>query len=77
LIKRGQLDRVSANLVKLAAERVALPPLVAEAHVLADRLSAGDAFYVALARIRRIELWTADARLERGAAGLAKVRLLA
>jgi predicted nucleic acid-binding protein len=76
LLKRGQLDRVTANLVKLAAERVALPPLLGEAHVLADRLSAGDAFYVALARIRRIELWTADARLERGAAGLAKVRLI-
>jgi len=56
---------------------VALPPLLADAHVLADRLSTGDAFYVALARTRRIELWTADARLERGAAGLAKVRLIA
>lgn len=77
LLKRGQLDRIGANLVHLAAERVALPPLLAEAHVLADRLSVGDAFYVALARIRRIELWTADARLERGAAGLAHVRLIA
>ena len=67
---------MTANLIKLAAERVALPPLRGEAHVLADRLSAGEAFYVALARIRRIELWTADARLERGAAGLARVRLI-
>ncbi len=77
LLTRRQLDRVSSNLLSLAAERVALPPLLADAHMLADRLSTGDAFYVALARTRRIELWTADARLERGAAGLAKVRLIA
>jgi predicted nucleic acid-binding protein len=76
-LTRQQLDGVSARLVTLAAERVALPPLMTDAHVLADRLSVGDAFYLALARIRRIELWTADARLERGAAGLAKVRLIA
>jgi predicted nucleic acid-binding protein len=76
LLTRRQLDRVCANLVALAAERVALPPLLAEAHVLADLLSTGDAFYVALARVRRIELWTADARLQRGAAGLAKIRLI-
>ena len=56
---------------------MALPPLLADAHRLADRLSTGDALYVALARARRIELWTADPRLERGAAGLAKVRLIA
>ena len=77
LLTRRQLDRVAVELVRLAAERVALSPLLADAHVLADRLSAGDAFYVALARVRRIELWTADARLQRGAAGLAKVRLIA
>lgn len=77
LLTRRQLDRFTADLVTLAAERVALPPLLADAHVLADRLSAGDAFYVALARVRQIELWTADARLARGAAGLAKVRLIA
>ena len=77
LLTRRQFDRVSANLVALAAERVALPTLLADAHVLADRLSASDAFYIALARVRRIELWTADARLERGAAGLANVRLIA
>jgi predicted nucleic acid-binding protein len=77
LLTRRELDRVSAALVTLAAERVALPPLLADAHVLADRLSAGDAFYVALARVRRIELWTVDARFERRAAGLAKVRLIA
>jgi predicted nucleic acid-binding protein len=76
LLTRQQLDRVAADLSSLAAERVALPPLLAAAHLLADRLSAGDAFYVALARARRIELWTADARLERGAAGFAKVRLI-
>jgi predicted nucleic acid-binding protein len=48
-----------------------------DAHVIADRVSAADAFYVALARVRRIELWTTDAGLERGAAGLANVRLIA
>ena len=76
LLSRQQLDRIAASLVMLAAERVALPPLLGEAHSFADRLSVGDAFYVALARIRRIELWTADPRLERGAAGLAEVRLV-
>ena len=68
---------MTAHIVRLAAERVPLLPLLAAAHVLADRLSAGDAFYVALARVRRIELWTADARLERTAAGFVEVRLVA
>ena len=76
LITRRALDTITRHLIALAAERVALPPLLAEAHALADPLSVGDAFYVALARIRQIELWTADARLERAAAGLAKVRLI-
>ena len=77
LLSRTELDRVVPRLATLVAERVALQPLVADAHALADQLSTGDAFYVALARIRRIELWTADARLERAAAGLVKVRLVA
>src|SRR5438045_1193218 len=77
LMTRRQLDTVTAHLVALAAERVALPSLLPDAHVLSDRLSVGDAFYVALARARRIELWTADARLDRAAAGLADVRLIA
>jgi predicted nucleic acid-binding protein len=77
LLSRAELDRVVPRLARLVAERVALPPLLADAHLLADRLSAGDAFYVALARVRRIELWTADERLERAAAGLAKLRLIA
>lgn len=76
LLTRQELDRITAHLVRLAAERVALPPLLADAHALADRLSAGDAFYVALARARRVELWTADARLERVAADFAQVRLI-
>jgi len=76
LLSRRQLDRVSALLVTLNAERVALPPLLADVHVLADRLTVGDAFYVAVARLRRLELWTADAGLERGAAGLVKIRLI-
>jgi len=50
--------------------------LLADVHALADRLSTGDAFYVALARARQIALWTADARLGRAAAGLAEVRLI-
>jgi predicted nucleic acid-binding protein len=77
LLTRLELDRVAAQLARLAAERVALPWLLADAHVLADRFSAGDAFYVALARARGIELWTADARLERAATQLARVRLIA
>jgi len=77
LLARRHLERVTGQLVTLRAERVALAPLLADAHALADRLSAGDAFYVALARARRIELWTADARLARGADGLAKMRLIA
>jgi len=45
-------------------------------HRLADRLSAADAFYVALARARGVTLLTADAALARAASGLAEVQLV-
>lgn len=76
LLSRAELDRVVPRLATFVAERVALPPLLAEAHALADRLSVGDAFYIALARARRADFVTADGRLARAAAGLANIRLV-
>lgn len=76
LLERAELERIPSRLAALAADRVALPPLLAEAHVLADRLSVGDAFYLALARVRTADFLTADARLARAAAGLARVHLI-
>jgi predicted nucleic acid-binding protein len=74
---RGRLDAIVVRLAALAAERVALSALLREAHVLADRVSATDAFYVALARARGVTLLTTDARLARGVVTLAHVRLIA
>ena len=59
------------------AERVALSALLLEAHVLADRVSATDAFYLALARARGVELFTTDAHLAQGGGTLAQIRLIA
>jgi predicted nucleic acid-binding protein len=77
LVDGSRFDIITLRLIALAAERVALPPLLFEVHRLAERLSAADAFYVALARARGVELLTADAALARAAAGLARVRLIA
>ena len=65
LITRRQLDVATAHLVALAAERVALPPLLAEAHALADSLSVGDAFYIqaAIPVLAWLGLYLRDARL--------------
>ena len=76
LVARSRLDFITSRLIGLAAERVALPPLLPEVHRLADRFSAADAFYVALARARGIELVTADAALAHAASGLADVQLV-
>jgi predicted nucleic acid-binding protein len=76
LVDRARLDLITSRLIALAAERVALPPLLPEVHLLADRLSASDAFYVALARARGVGLLTADAALARAASGLADVQLV-
>jgi predicted nucleic acid-binding protein len=76
LVDRSRLDFITSRLIGLAAERVALPPLLPEVHRLADRLSAADALYVALARARRVELLTADAALESAAGALADVQLV-
>ena len=76
LVDRSRLDFITSRLIALAAERVALPPLLPEVHRLADRLSAADAFYVALARARGVELLTADAALARAAGGLADIQLV-
>ena len=70
------LDFITSRLIALAAERVALAPLLPEVHRLADRLSAADAFYVALARARGVPLLTADAALARAASGIADVQLV-
>ena len=76
LVDRARLDFITSRLIALAAERVALAPLLPEVHRLADRLAAADAFYVALARARGAQLLTADASLARAASGLADVQLV-
>jgi len=76
-LSRGRFDATVVRLARLAAERVSLSALLLEAHVLADRVSATDAFYVALARARGAELFTTDAHLAQGAATLAHIRLIA
>ena len=76
LVDRARLDFITSRLITLAAERVALAPLLPEVHRLADRLSTADAFYVALARARGVQLLTADAALARAASGLADVQLV-
>jgi len=76
LVDHARLDFITSRLIALAAERVALPPLLPEVHRLADRFSVADAFYIALARARRVELLTADAALARAASGLADVQLV-
>jgi len=47
------------------------------ASAIADRVSATDAFYVALARARDVELLTSDAHLAQRAGTLAHIRLIA
>ncbi|MDQ2913335.1 MAG: type II toxin-antitoxin system VapC family toxin [Chloroflexota bacterium] len=76
-LTRGRFDATVVRLARLAAERVALSALLLEAHVLADRVSAADAFYVALARARGVELLTTDAHLAQGGGTLAQIRLIA
>jgi predicted nucleic acid-binding protein len=75
-LSRGRFDAIVLRLAALAAERVAPSALLLEAHVLADRVSATDAFYIALARARDVDLVTTDARLAQGGATLAHVRLI-
>jgi predicted nucleic acid-binding protein len=75
-LTRERFDTVVARLAALAAERIGLPMLLVEAHVIADRVSASDAFYIALARAREAELFTTDAHLAEGGATLARVRLI-
>ena len=76
-VTRGRFDAIVVRLARLAAERVGLPGLLLEAHVIADRVSATDEFYVALARARDVELLTTDAHLAQGAGTLAHIRLIA
>jgi predicted nucleic acid-binding protein len=76
-LSRRRFDAIVLRLATLAAERVALSALLVEAHVFADRVSATDAFYIALARARGVDLVTTDARLAQGGAALAHVRLIA
>ena len=76
-LTRGRFDAVVVRLARLAAERVGLSGLLLEAHAIADRVSATDAFYIALARARDVELLTTDAHLARGAGRLARIRLIA
>jgi predicted nucleic acid-binding protein len=64
-------------LARLPAERVALPPLLADAFTLRDRLGAYHALYVALAARRQARIITLDARLARAARGVAEIVLIA
>ena len=66
-LSRGRFDAIVVRLATLAAERVGLSALLLEAHVIADRVLATDAFYVALARARDVDLLTTDAHLRRAA----------
>ena len=80
-LRRGEMDfalatRALWRLAQLPAERVALPPLLAQAFALRDRFSAYDALYVALAERLRAPLLTLDARLARAADGLLDVILI-
>ena len=43
-LTRGRFDAIVVRLARLAAERVGLSGLLLEAHVIADRVSATDAF---------------------------------
>jgi predicted nucleic acid-binding protein len=73
---RGRFDAIVVRLARLAAERIGPSALLVEAHVIADRVSATDAFYVALARARDMELLTTDAHLAQGGGTLARIRLI-
>ena len=76
LVDRDRLEFVARRLPSLPVERVSLTSLLWEAHLLADRLSSSDAFYVALARLHDCELVTSDGRLARDAFDLAHIRLI-
>jgi predicted nucleic acid-binding protein len=75
-VKRARFDWIVLRLIALAAERVSLTALLPEAHRLADRVSAADAFYLALARARGVDLFTTDARLAQDGGLLAQIRLI-
>jgi predicted nucleic acid-binding protein len=75
-VKRARFDWIVLRLIALAAERVSLTALLPEAHLLADRVSAADAFYLALARARGVDLFTTDARLAQDGGLLAQIRLI-
>lgn len=81
LIRRRLLDVERAELAladsaRLAAERVALATLLAEAFVVRDRFGASDVFYAVLARRRSATLVTSDEALARAAAGYVDVRYI-
>ena len=75
-LDRKRFDAIVVRLAALAAERVGLSAFLLEAHVIADRVSATDAFYVALARARDLELLTTGAHLAQGGGTLAHIRLI-
>ncbi len=65
-------DRVDA-LAAFGARRWPLPPLLAPAWALIDRIATRDALYVALAATLDATLVTTDARLRRGATGIVPI----
>lgn len=73
LQRAGQLTRAAERVHALAAfgaRRWPLPPLLAPAWALADRIATRDALYVALAASLDATLITSDGRLRRAAAGI-------
>lgn len=81
-LRRGVIDASRAEgallqTARLVAERVPLAPLLAEAYALRDRFSAGDVFYVVVARRAGATLLTSDASLARAASEYAQVRSVA
>lgn len=79
---RGEVDPDSARRATrliggFPATRYALAPMLDSAFQLAKRFSAGDAFYVVLAREAKAPLLTCDGRLARGAEGLIETLLVA
>jgi predicted nucleic acid-binding protein len=76
-LSRARFDAIVLCLAALAGERVDLSALLREAHVLADRVSATEAFYLALARARGVALLTTDAHLAEGGGTLAEIRVIA
>jgi predicted nucleic acid-binding protein len=70
------MDALVPLLARFPAKRIPLQALLLEAHRLGPAFSAGDSFYVALARRVGGQLRTRDAPLARACAGIVEVALI-